>query len=84
MAMKVHKFTAPSEWASYLINGDNSGIDMQEEAAADAWIAWVGYGEPVDCEDAGFKWRHDAIEFCSFGADCQTYSFLEAVPDLKL
>lgn len=48
--MKIIKLTAPSHWASYLINGDDSGLDAEERAACDAWIAREGVGEPVGCE----------------------------------
>lgn len=67
---------APSHWASYLINGDASGIEPEDVRQADAWIAREGLGLPVSCEDAGFHWRHDAYAECPLGADCQTYVFL--------
>ena len=74
-------YTAPSSWATYLINGDESGISDDDRAQADAFIAYVGLGSPVDCQDAGFIWRHEAYAFCPFGADCQEYTFLRpAVP----
>lgn len=73
--------TAPSDWASYLINGDASGIDDADVAAADAFCSWVISGRaewqsPVGCEDAGFLAQHDAYHLFPFGADCQTYLFL--------
>jgi hypothetical protein len=75
-AMKTLVLTAPSFWASYLINGDASGISDDERVACDTWLAREGLGAPVDCEDAGFcKW-HDALNECPFSADCQTYTFL--------
>jgi hypothetical protein len=76
--MRTVQLTAPSVWASYLINGDASGIDAEEIAAADAWLTREGLPTPVDCEDAGFRWRHDAFEELPLGADCQLYSFLVA------
>lgn len=30
---------APASWASYLVNGDASGLEDDEQAAADAWLA---------------------------------------------
>jgi len=72
----IHELTAPSYWASYLINGDDSGLETDEKKACDAWINRVGLGVPVDCEDAGFRWRHDADNEMPKGADCQTYTFL--------
>lgn len=72
----VLEIVAPSHWASYLINGDDSGLEPDEKAACDAWIKREGVGLPVDCRDAGFRWRHDAYNEMPLGADCQTYSFL--------
>lgn len=90
--IKVHKYTAPSSWASYLINGDATGFDYsntkddpeagdREQEACDAWVESIGLGSPVSCEDAGFMWRHDAREFCPYGADCQEYVFCEHVEE---
>jgi hypothetical protein len=65
-------YTAPSAWASYLINGDASGIDNDDLAAADAMLETLDLSWPVDCQDAGFIHRPDF----GFGGDCQTYTFL--------
>ena len=73
----VYRLIAPSCWASYLINGDASGIDAEDVAACDAWVAREGLGLPVDCEDAGFCWRHDASNEMPLGADCQEYVFID-------
>ena len=70
--------TAPSVWASYLINGDASGIDDADIAAADAFVAQ--YGEPMGCTDAGFIHVHDAHHLLPLGADCQAYTFFEVQP----
>jgi hypothetical protein len=67
--------TAPACWASYLINGDASGIDDDDIAAADVFAEQ--YGMPVDCEDAGFIHHHDAYHIMPLGADCQRYTFFE-------
>ena len=69
-------FTAPSAWASYLINGDASGLDEQDKEDCDRWIMLNRLGDPVSCENAGFIHRHDAFAVCPLGADCQTYAFL--------
>ena len=76
MAWQTITATAPSAWASYLINGDDSGIEPEDKAACDAWIAREGLGLPCSCDDAGFMWRHDAYNECPLGADCQEYTFL--------
>jgi hypothetical protein len=70
------KYLAPSVWASYLINGDASGIDDADIAACDAWYDSLR-GEIVDCEAYGFVWRHDAYAFFPLGADCQAYTVIE-------
>lgn len=65
--------TAPSHWASYLINGDASGLDQSEIDQASKFIAWLG-AMPVSCDDAGFMWTHDAMRVCgTLASDCQTY-----------
>ena len=78
--MNTVTLTAPSEWASYLINGDASGLNDAEIAACDAWIDDIGVGAPVGCEDAGFINWHDARLFAPFAADCQAYTFWEVQP----
>jgi hypothetical protein len=63
---------APSYWASYLVNGDASGLEPDEVAKADQFAAWLG-GSIVSCEDAGFMRRHDATQFGVLASDCQEY-----------
>lgn len=67
--------TAPSHWAVYFINGDASGMEDDEIAAADAFAEWLG-GNIVSCEDADFLHYPDSHRFWPFGADCQTYTAL--------
>jgi hypothetical protein len=78
--MELVKYTAPSSWASYYINGDASDMHAADVHAADEFLAWVGCGPPIDCEDAGFSWHHDAHRFLPLGADCKTYTFLKVKP----
>jgi hypothetical protein len=75
---KTETRIAPSAWASYLINGDYSGLAHVEIKDCDSWIAAMGYGFPVSCEEFGFAARHDATPFMTYpvGADCQTYVFI--------
>jgi hypothetical protein len=70
---EVYTGTAPSAWASYLVNGDASSLDDEERCAADRFRFWLG-GDIVSCEDAGFIRDHDAFPFYAYGADCQTYT----------
>ncbi len=68
--------TAPSHWAGYLVNGDASGMELDDIRQADAFVRWLG-AMPVSCEDAGFMWSHDAMRVCgTLAADCQTYTAL--------
>ncbi len=75
MRFETFTATAPTDWASYLINGDASGLDDNEERQADEWIDSLGWGAPVGCEDAGFIAWHDAREF-ALASDCHEYEFL--------
>ena len=74
--MNVIEKTAPSGWASYLINGDGSGLEDDEVMACDAWIEHEGLGAPVSCEDYGFVRMHGAYRDFPYAADCQLYTFL--------
>ena len=76
MTLETRTATAPSAWASYLINGDASGLDDNEKRQADEWIDSLGWGGPVCCEDAGFIAWHDARNVCALASDCQEYQFL--------
>lgn len=84
-----HTFTAPSLWASYLINGDPSGLELADIAACDKWLAWLdirmpGIGAPVSCDDAGWLGsRFDAYTFYRYHCDCQTYTFLMEEPNAE-
>jgi hypothetical protein len=75
--MRTLKLTAPSHWASYLIDLDQSGLDDTGLAAVDNWLAVnrLKVSDCVGCEDAGFVWSHAARRFAP-AADCQTYTFL--------
>lgn len=75
IARQRKELRAPSSWASYLINGDASGLEDGEQAQCDVWIASVGCGDPISCSDAGFCAHHDAWEHIPLAADCQTYIF---------
>ena len=75
--MNTVTFPAPSAWASYLINGDDSGIPGEDKAQCDAWLENLGMGAPLCCSDAGFIWHHDAYAQCPLGADCQYYAFFK-------
>ena len=57
-------YELPTIWASYFINADATGLDDDEQAAADAWWEDTFGGLTVSCsdisEESWFSWRHDA------------------------
>lgn len=55
MSFKVIEETAPAIWASYLINGDSSGIEDTDIKQADKFQAWTG-GRIVSCKDDEEPW----------------------------
>ncbi len=75
MKLEPVTYTAPIYWASYIINGDHSGLEPDEKAACDKWLESIGNPYAADCADAGFHWNHDANAFALAG-DCATYTFL--------
>ena len=66
--METQTFTAPSYWASYLINGDDSGMHTEDKIAAEQWLTWINMGMPVSCDDLGFLWHHSAEKWCPYAA----------------
>lgn len=72
--MTTVTYTLPAYWASYLINGDASGIDEDDKAAADAFIAKHNLPGPVSCsEESWFARSNDASRL---GGDVLEYTFL--------
>ena len=73
-------FVLPSFWASALINGDTSGLDPDDEAALDKFIAYMlhQYGQ-CWCLDVAseenFLRDHDASRFGVLACDCCEYIF---------
>jgi hypothetical protein len=68
-------------WASYLINGDASGIDPRDKADADAYLKKEGLPAPVSCEPYGFG-RPDCG---GLAGDLETFAFiLEPVPGRRV
>lgn len=57
--MKTITYTLPAYWASYLINGDASGLDDGEQAVIDAWLAKEGYPNIVSCGDESYFSRYN-------------------------
>lgn len=75
----IETFDLPRHWASYFVNGDLSGLEDAEQAAADAWWADNFGAREVSCadvsEDHWFAWGHDADTF-SHAGDVATFTFL--------
>ena len=73
--MHTFELTAPSHWASYLINFDTS-MEQYEIATCNEWLRTMGVinADCLDCQDAGFLWNHDASKYTP-AADCQFYTF---------
>jgi len=84
---ETETYIAPAHWASYLINGDASGLDYEntpgddqgnrEIRDADNFIASVGLGAPVDCSESEFM--SHGWDFGGLAGDYCTYSFLRQV-----
>jgi hypothetical protein len=76
--MQTEIYTAPSHWASYLINGDASGLTNEDHKACDAWLdsLEIVYG-PVDCSSESYftSW-HDAWAQCPYAGDVLEYTFV--------
>ena len=55
-------YRLPASWASYLINGDASGLETGEQERIDAFLKSEGLPSPVDCEpEASFCHWCDAL-----------------------
>jgi hypothetical protein len=77
--MKTITLTAPSAWASAIMNMDYSGLSKEDIGQLNTFLALnnLSFSDCLTCEDAGFMWTHDAYSVCPLGADCQTYTFPE-------
>jgi hypothetical protein len=69
---EVVEYTLPVYWASYLINGDASGLENGEQKQIDEWLEREGNPHFVDVsEDTHFAHRNDAT---NLGGDVATYT----------
>jgi hypothetical protein len=60
--MKTITFEAPAYWASYLINGDASGLGHVEKAKADKFISQQGKNvRAVCCSDEPYIGQFDGL-----------------------
>lgn len=73
--MKTIEYTLPEFWTSYLINGDASGMEDNEQKEIDAFLKNENLGFCLSCSDESeFKWRNDAN---NLGGNCLVYTFAE-------
>ena len=69
----------PAFWASYLINGDASGMTADERTACDAYLEKEGIVDVLDCEDeAHFSWSFDLHGGDCAGGDLLRYTIVTA------
>lgn len=60
-------------WASYLINGDDSGLEPRERELCDSWLAKLAPAYVVSCEEESFfSWSYGLVT----GDDCAGGSLL--------
>ncbi len=80
-------YTLPAYWASYLINGDDSGISPEDKAACDAFHAARGLPSPVSCGDTernpetgetGDPWFAHSNDAGTLAGDVWDYTYLIA------
>ena len=74
-----------AHWASYLVNGDDSGIDPREREAANRFAAWLcgDTGTLVSCSDESFYGRPDG-EPGALPGDCLEYVAIGMVTESTL
>ena len=79
MKMQIETYSLPAYWASYLINGDSSGMEDTEQAECDAFLSGLPYGwSCVDVsEESDFRHSNDAG---TLAGDCADYSFIRETP----
>jgi len=66
--------TAPAYWACLFVNGDESGMESEDVAAAEAWAESLAPWRVVSVgEDVGFMRYHDAHGFAPYAADCAEF-----------
>lgn len=72
------QFTAPAHWASFLINGDDSGLSPSDLADAEACVRHLchlyGSAHVCDCSEPEFRWR--AGDYGNKAGDYCTYTLL--------
>ena len=68
-------YTLPAYWASYLINGDASGMPASDLQACHAFLESHCLPMPVSCSDESwFSWTNDSGN--GLGGDVLEFTFL--------
>lgn len=71
--MQTIEYSLPEFWASYLINGDSSGLSDSELEEIDAFLKNKNLGFCLSCSDyPEFRMSNDAN---NLGGDCLDYIF---------
>jgi len=80
--MTLIELTLPTFWASSLVNGDDTGLDDDEQAQLDAFVDDMvrQYGKCwclgiKNGDDPVFTSYHDANEFGVLAAECAIFVF---------
>lgn len=69
-------YTLPSHWASYFCYSDPTGLDDDDQAAADAFIEGENLGHYVGVRgDVNFMTYHDARPYGVLATDCCEFIF---------
>jgi hypothetical protein len=75
MSIEVTQEVGPSHWASYLINGDDSGLEEHEVKACDAWQQSLApfYVVSTADEEPWFTWHYRVHGGDAEGGEVITY-----------
>ena len=74
--MNTKTFTLPEYWASYLINGDHSGLDEKEKKEVDKFLA---ENPRLSCVDSSEEaWYQSRNDWGTIGGNVVEYTFLES------
>ena len=74
--IKTISLDLPSFWASALINGDESGLEDEEQEQLDAWTKDNQNLYCIDVsEETFFSKYHDAAEYGVLACDCANFTF---------
>ena len=73
--MKTATYTLPNDWLVYFFNGDNSGLNREDDEAIETFereLLKAGYSAcAIDTgKDRGFMKHHDAHHIYPFACDC--------------